>query len=215
MGRCAGFTMKFAPGLFVQIGAEIRGPYDVEQLRQLAEVEVITPATEAAETATGPWTKLEMRTERAAVFPSRAQMKFKATEFAVKNRDSETPLDHRDMIAAANLPPPATAGAAAERFAAAEADKKSTASDEVGEMVREVARRHADFAPPPPPPKRRRWSRRLKLVAVLAVVGNAVLAAIPVAYGAMHDGQSMMMVGGWAVLYNGAMAMLYFSMPRD
>lgn len=207
--------MNSAPSLFVRIGDEVRGPYGIEQLRQLAEVGVITPATQTAESAAGPWTKLEAMAERAVVFPPRVEIKFKAREFAVENRDAGPPLDHRDLIAAANLPPPATAGAAAARSVAAEAAIKSGPANEVSEMVREVGRRDAEFAPPPPPPKRRGLSRRVKFVAVLAVVGNAILAAIPMAYGAMHDGQSMMIVGSWAVLYNGAMAMLYVSMPRD
>jgi len=208
--------MKPAPGLFVRIAGDVRGPYGVDQLRQLAEVEVIAPATEAAFSAAGPWARLETMVEVAVVFPPRAKLDFKPTEFAVENRDSAPEVNLRDLIASANGPsPPAVAAGMGSRIAAADAAQKSVPPNEVAEIVRDVGRREAQFAPPLPPPKPWRPSRRLKFCVVLAIAGNATLAAILTIYGAWHDEMSMTMLAAWAVLYNGGVTMVYFGMPRE
>ena len=208
--------MNPAPGLFVRIGGEVRGPYGREQLRQLAEVEVIAPATEAATVVAGPWAKLETMVERAAVFPPRVELGFKPTEFAVDNNDSTPSVNLRDLIAAADGPlPPAVAAEAKARIAAAEALKQAAAPNEVAAMVRDVQQREAQFAPPLPPPKPWRPSRRLKFCAGLAIAGNAALAAIPLIYDARHDDMSLTILAGWAVIYNGGVTVMYFRMPRE
>ena len=208
--------MKPAPGLFVRIAGDVRGPYGVDQLRQLAEVEVITPATEAALSAAGPWARLETMIEVAAVFPPRAKLGFKPAEFAVDNRESAPEVNLRDLIASANGPsPPAVAAGMGARIAAGDAEKKQKSPNEVAEFVRDVQRREAQFAPPLPPPKPWRPSRRLKFCVVLALAGNATLAAIPAIYGALHDEMSMTLLAAWAVLYNGGVTMVYFGMPRE
>lgn len=208
--------MKPEPGWFVRMGDEVRGPYAIAQLQQLAEVDVITPATEAAASSAGPWEKLEAMAVAAVVFPPRRNLGFKAAEFTVDNRSSAAPVDLRDVIAAANAPAlPPGANRTIARVTAAESGKTPDAANEVSAMVREVGRKEAEFAPPPPPPKPRRPSRRLVFVGVLALLGNAVLVAIPVAYGALGDDLSMSIIRAWAVMFNGGLAVLYCSMPKE
>lgn len=195
--------------LFVRIGEEVRGPYNLEQLRQLAEVAVIAPATMAAESATGPWTPLSTLAESPTLFPPRTELNFKPTAFVSVNQKSAPPPDAREVIAFARSTP---LPASAREIVVA---KKSDAPNEVLAMVRDVEQRKAQFAPPPPPPPKWRPGRRLQLCVVLALAGNATLAAIAVGYGAFHDELSMTILSGWAVIYNGAVAMLFVTLPRE
>ena len=108
--------MSHPPALFLRLKNEVRGPFRKEQLRELAELWVITPATEASESAAGPWQKIQEAAGYADVFPERIQYQFKTKEFARLNLDTTPPVDHRDLIAAANrgrstapgFPPPAS-----------------------------------------------------------------------------------------------------------
>lgn len=206
------------PGLrlFVRVGDEVRGPYDLGRLRQLAEVEVITPATEATEARTGPWARLDAdETIAAAIFPARRRLGFREAEFARDNTGSAAPVDLREVIAAANAPPPPSlAGRTIARTTAAEAGMTREAEGEVSQMVRAVGEKEAQFAPPPPPPKPWRPSRRLVLVGGIGLAGNAVLAAIPVVYDALGDQASMTMLLGWAGLFNAGLLILFKSVPK-
>ncbi|MSU24724.1 MAG: DUF4339 domain-containing protein [Opitutus sp.] len=195
--------------LFVRVGEEIRGPYHLEQLRQLAEVEVLTPRTLASESAAGPWTPLSTMAENPTLFPPRPELNFKPTNFVSLNEKSAPLPDAREVIAFAHSAP---LPASAREIVVA---KKSEAPNEVLAMVREVEHQQAQFAPPPPPPPKWRPSRRLQLCVVLAVAGNATLAAIAVGYGALHDELSMMILSAWAVLYNGGVAVLFVTLPRE
>lgn len=204
---------------FVRIGAEVRGPYSAGQLAALAEAGVVTPVTEAALHAAGPWRPLETHPAQAAIFPPRAVLTFKPTEFPVVNGpggpDAAPPVEIRDLIAQAAVPgrvlrpshpPELAAHLAAQQAAGAE--------NEVAAMVRDVQAREAEFAPPPPPPAPWRPSARLKWTVGLALAGNGLLAAIPTAYGAWDDPTSMLIVSGWAALWNAALAGAYFLLPR-
>ncbi len=95
-------TMSHPPALFLRLNNEVRGPFRKEQLRELAELWIITPATEVSESVAGPWTKIQEATGCADVFRERTQYQFKAKEFAKLNLDTTPPVDHRDLIAAAN-----------------------------------------------------------------------------------------------------------------
>lgn len=70
------------PRYFVRVEAEVRGPYDVDQLRQLAEVQVITPASDAARSRDGPWEKMATLADAVSIFPARAEIAFTAARFA-------------------------------------------------------------------------------------------------------------------------------------
>src|SRR5688572_3119381 len=93
--------MNPAPRYFVRVGPEIRGPYDVAQLRQLAEVGVIAPMSEVAVGREGPWVVLDRMAQRDEVFPARTSLRFKAAEFTAENPavpDASAPLDVQDLI---------------------------------------------------------------------------------------------------------------------
>jgi hypothetical protein len=144
---------------------------------------------------------------------------FKPAEFPVVNGpggpDAVPPLEVRDLLAQAVVPrrvlrpshPP-------ELHAHLAAQQSAGADNEVAAMVREVQAREAEFAPSPPPPGPWRPSARLTWSVGLALAGNGLLAAIPTAYGAWDDERSMLIVGGWAVLWNAALAGAYFAVPR-
>jgi len=211
--------METAPQkIFVRIGGALRGPFAPAQLRELAEVAVITPATEAAGTPAGPWTRLEALPWSAPLFPRRAEIGFKPAAFEKANRDSAPPVDHRELIAHANRPPPPGATErAAERQAAAGPDpaRKIEAPNEVLEMVQGVARREAELAPPPILQIKRRGRRRLVHYLVLLVAGNATLAAIPWYYGGPFDEFTAPVILSWFLFYNAGLAYAMFGLvPR-
>lgn len=207
--------MSLSSRYFVRVGTEVRGPYDVAQLRQLAEVGVIARETESTIAADGPWTALETRTEGAEIFPPRVVLALKPTTFAVEN-DRAVPLANVPAFVAAaqtsgrllrsrdevNHPPAPEPGPAAP-------------PNDVELMVREVGEREAQFAPPPPPPPKRRMQRRQKLVALIAVLGNGTLLAIPTVYHAWGDDWAMIVIRGWFVIFNGGLVFAYFALPKE
>ena len=93
--------MPTGPRFFVRLNGEPHGPFATEQLRELADVGVVTPQTEAALDAAGPWTTLCALPESAGIFPDRRQFQFKARVFESVNRSDTPPVDHRELIAAA------------------------------------------------------------------------------------------------------------------
>ena len=99
------------PASYLLIGNEVRGPFTPDQLRTLAEVRAITPETDASDHAGGPWSKLQDRPDCAEIFPESRQFKFKARAFENVNQAAEPPVDHRELIAAANRRPDAIPGA--------------------------------------------------------------------------------------------------------
>ena len=202
-----------SPAYFVRIGADVRGPYALAELSALAAQNVITPETEAAPAVEGPWSLMITLPERAVIFPVR--MGFAAKTSFTPTADSPTPVHLPDVIASG-----APAGPLLRSRRELEADVYRAAPaaappNEIEAMLRDVQAREAQFAPPPPPPPKRKMSRRLMLVLALAVLGNGVLAAIPIAYGALGDPESMLIFRGWFLIYNGGLVIVYFGLPRE
>lgn len=203
---------------FVRVGDDVRGPYGVEQLRDLAEVGVLTPATPAAVEKTGPWGTLEAHPAHAVIFPARAQLGFKVKEIVALNRkltEEAAPVDVKEMIAAAEVPGKILKLTPQQAALEAVTERPVVAPNEVEEMVRAVREVEAKFAPPPPPPPPWRPSGRFKLCAGLALLGTGGIFAIPFFYGAWADLWSMTVVKGWFVIYNGGLVVLYFRLPKD
>jgi len=192
------------PRFFLILGGEIRGPFRPEQLAQLVEGGAITPATASALAATGPWNPLGGRPECATLFPKRPELRFKPGEFETVNRDSVPPVDHRELIAWANLAPPL---GATKVPGAAPAAPKPEPVNEVLEIVREVARVEARFEKPMVFPTRRHQYRHLIQYLILAAIGTAGVASIGLFYRPI-DSASVVILGGWAVLYNGGLALI-------
>lgn len=210
--------MSAPASYFVRVGENVRGPYGVEQLRELAEVGVVTPVTEGAVGKTGPWEKLETHPAREVIFPARAQLGFKATEFAVLNRkvtEEAAPANVQEMIAAAEVPGKILKRTVQQAALEPPVEKAPVAPNEVEEMVRAVQQVEAKFAPPPRPPPPWRPSGKLKLCVGLALLGNGVILAIPIYYGGWEDFWTMTIVRGWFVIYNGGLVAAYFQLPKD
>lgn len=211
--------MNPSPSYFVRVGGEVRGPYNVGQLKELAEVGVISRTTDAAMERAGPWATLATHPEREEIFPARAGLGFKPTEFAVLNKPEVAVAPHATEVqkglasarGGARVLRPSHPPELAEHLA----EKAVAPPNEIELMVREVQALEAKFAPPPPPPKKWRPSGRLKLVGWLALLGNGVLVAIPVAYGAWGEFWTMIMFRGWFVIYNGALVVAYFLLPKN
>lgn len=203
----------------MRIGGEVRGPYGVGQLKDLAEVGVVAHATEAATERTGPWATLATHPERAKIFPARTELGFKATEFAVLNKPEAAVAPHATEVQRELAS--VRGGARVLRpshppeLAAHLAEKAAAPPNEIELMVREVQAIEAKFAPAPPPPKKWRPSERLKFIGALALLGNGVLVAIPVAYGAWGEFWTMIIFRGWFVIYNGALLVAYFLLPKN
>lgn len=94
--------MSLPATLYLRLGNEVRGPFGRERLRELARDGVVTPGTEAAESAAGPWMDIQQSTGWADIFPERPQYQFKAKAFVAVNPRGEPLADHRDLIAAAH-----------------------------------------------------------------------------------------------------------------
>jgi hypothetical protein len=200
--------MDSAPRLFLRLSGEIRGPFRQAQLLELAEGGAITPATEAAATATGPWSPISAWPECTTLFPPRPTLQFKAAEFEAVNRQSIPPVDHRELIAWANLEPPAGAVPASSSVV------KPEPVNEVLEIVREVARVDALHAKPMVFPTSRRLSRRFVHYLILAAIGNGLLGCVVLFYWPI-DELSAAIFAGWAALFNMGLAAIMLTMvPR-
>ncbi|HWA26308.1 MAG TPA: DUF4339 domain-containing protein [Lacunisphaera sp.] len=196
----------------VRIGGEAKGPLRPAQLRELAEGGAITPATEAAASADGPWRPIREWPEHLAIFPPRPILQFKAPEFEAVNRGPAPPVDHRELIAWANLPAPAGGKPAASP--GSPITPKPEPVNDVLELVREVARVDALHAKPMVFPDRPKLSRRFVHYLILAATGNALLGGTVLHYWPI-DELSAAIFGGWAVLFNGGLAFIMLTMvPR-
>jgi hypothetical protein len=194
----------------VRIGGEVRGPLRPAQLSELVEGGAITPATEAAAGAAGPWSPIKDWPECATLFPPRPVLTFKAAEFEAVNLRPTPPVDHREMIAWANLPPPA--GVAKNPAPAA---PKPEPVNEVLEIVRAVAKEEAKYEKPMVFPTRRHQHRRLIHFLMLAAAGSAVVAGVGFIYRPL-DELSMTILCGWTILYIGGLAMIMLvHLPRS
>lgn len=201
--------MSAAPApLYLRLAGEIRGPFALAQLRALVDGGAATPDTASAADPAGPWAPLKTLPVAATLFPPPPAFRFKAAEFEIRNRDTSAPLDVQGFIAAANLPPPASAPAAAVPPPSA----APTPPNEVEQMVHAVAARTAAHTPPeqaaPFARRHRRSLRQVRNFLVVAVTGDAILAALALAYGRLDDGQSLQIWIGWGCLFTVAAAVL-------
>lgn len=193
---------------FVRFAGEIRGPLAVEHLRDLGEVGVITPQTEVAPSANGPWVALETLALAAEVFPARRAMEFRAKEFEPLNRDSTPAIGVDEIKHAAMRIPAAFRGREVIVTPLTPRAVRPDAPNDVQEMVLEVGRKIAANAPPeilpPPPPRFPQW----RWYAAGAVLGTGFLLCIPLFYRDREsDVFTFSILGGWIVLYNGFLAM--------
>lgn len=205
------------PTYFAQIRGEIRGPFTAAQLRDFAEAGVLVPGTPVAGARDGPWQRADALAERDVVFPPRVQLGFKPTAFTVVNKPDVAPaITTAEFIAAVQVSGPVLRPHRERETAAAAPPGPAEPPNEVQAMVNEVAAIEARLAPAPAaPPRARRFSTRARVVMALAVAGNAILAAIPTAYDAWGDEWAMLVFKAWFITYNGALGIVYFSMPRD
>jgi hypothetical protein len=158
--------MSHQPVLFLRLNNEVRGPFGKDQLRELAELWVITPATEVSESAAGPWTRIQEAAGCADVFRERTHYQFKAREFTRLNLDTTPPVDHRDLIAAANRGNSAAPGAPPSA-----SPKPLNAIEEIIKLNRERdPQRGADGLKLMPPVK----DRRRRDYWILLIGGNLV-----------------------------------------
>ena len=158
--------MSQQPVLFLRLNNEVRGPFGKDQLRELAELWVITPATEVSESSAGPWTRIQEVTGCADVFRERTQYQFKAKEFAKLNLDTTPPVDHRELIAAANRGKSTAPG-----FFPPASSKSPTTVEEVLKLNRERERQAGlDVLKPMP----RAINRRRRDYWIVLIVGNLV-----------------------------------------
>jgi hypothetical protein len=186
-----------SPRHFVRVHDEVRGPYDVAQLRDLAEAGVVTPDTPAASQLAGPWAALGGHPERDVIFPPRVELPLKPATLPAASDANAPRVILSDIIAAAVTGDRVLRPSHPPDLAAYQAAKTAGPLNEVQEMVRAVNEREAQFAPPPPPPPQRPLlTRRAKTILVLALIGNSLLLAIPFAYDALGDMWSMVIIRG-------------------
>ncbi len=198
--------------LFVRIAGETRGPYNLSQLQQLAQVAVVLPATPASLAASGPWLTLGDLEQAGLIFSARTKLNFKNAP--AEPPTAELPLEHtRDWAELAERPLRPMVAAALARLPAA-TSRTALENNEILQMVTAVAELEADHAPALPRRKKRGLSTTFKVLFCAAVMGDLVLYAIPAHYDSLHDSLSMMIIGGWAVLYNGGMVYLYVLISR-
>lgn len=205
--------MNASIAYYVRRGAAVEGPYDLDQLKQLATQRAITPETEAAPAKDGPWSLMITLPEKAKIFP--AAVGFAGGAKFTSTADSDTPIELDDVIASSATPGPVLRSRQELEADVYRPAKPATPENEVEAMVRGVQTREAEFAPPPPPPPKKKISRRLVLVLTLAVCGNAVLAVIPLMYGTVGDEWGVMILRGWFLLFNGGLVAVYFGLPKE
>jgi hypothetical protein len=195
----------------VRIAGEVRGPMGVEQMRDLASVDVITPETEIAPHAAGPWARIATLPVFSDVFPERRALGFKAKQFEEINHDSTPAVDFEKTIAQSRRMPASFRGK--EVIVKPQGLGVKLASDqpsEVLEMVLEVNRRVAAHAPPPPPPppvpsRFRRWP----WFAALSFAGTTGIFCIPFLYERQFDDMSVAILFGWVGMFNAAVVFLF------
>lgn len=209
--------MNAGDRVFLQFEGAIHGPYTIAQMRELAEGMIITPRTPAGPAASGPWQPLETLPHGAEVFPAKAARAFKPAAFEDLNQPGTAPVAPpmailsvgRDAGLALKPRDPSAPPAMANEVVAADAPPNDVRAmvNEVGEIERRLA---------PELPLRRPWrmSGRLKVVLVLAALGNGVVFSIPIFYDAT-DYLSEAILSAWTVIYNGGLVAIYVQLPKD
>lgn len=189
---------------FVRIAGQVRGPIGIEQLREMGSIDVITPETEIAPSATGPWVRLATLAICPEVFPIRRAIEFKATRFEEINQASTPAMDPQEVIEQSLRTPASFRGrevVVTPQVLRGTRDGESP--NEVQEMVLEVGRRVAANTPevvlPPPPPRFPRWP----WFAIASGLGSTAIMCIPLLYDRKYDVMSTSILGCWAVMFNG------------
>ncbi|HVZ64268.1 MAG TPA: hypothetical protein VG936_06835 [Lacunisphaera sp.] len=198
--------------LYLRLGRDVRGPFTPTHLHELAAGGAISLETESAEQVDGPWTRLATRPFSDELFPRRPELQFKAAEFEAVNRGSLPPVDHHELIAWANLPPPAaTIGPGTSATPAA---PRPEPRNDVLDIVREVARAEAQHAKPMVIPKKPLIGRRGRLLLAAIAAGNVVVVVTGFLYRPL-DPASLQILGGWAILYTIGVIYLVHMLPRE
>jgi hypothetical protein len=133
------------------------GPFSLEQLRELAAGGALTPATEVAPEAEGPWARIETLPLGAVLFPPPPTVTFKVPDYERANRAATPPINLKDLIAAANRPLAAPPGGTAPAPPA-----PTSAEHDVNSLLRfnyEIDRKRGHFKLPPLPARRSRRTR--------------------------------------------------------
>jgi len=197
------------PAHFVRLAGVVRGPLRLEHVREMAESGVITPETEIAPAADGPWVPLAALPLCAEIMPVRRVLGFKAAEFDQLNQGSAPAMDPNEVILQANQPPASFRGREVAVTPLGRLGPRAGGANEVQAMVLEVGRRVAANAPPvvlPPPPARfPRWRWFL----ALGVLGTAFILCIPRFYpDRKSDEFTFSILAGWIVLYDGFLVLV-------
>ncbi len=189
------------PSLYLRLQGAVRGPFTVEQLGELSDGGVITPGTEAAADQAGPWTPLETLPQSAGLFRAPRQFKFKAREFETVNRQALPPVDHRELIAAANRPAPPRGST-----------PPTPPPNDVVQILQSVTRKQA--AHEPPMEIKRRSNRRRRDYLLLMVPVNIILITALVRSGVHNPAMFVSLIAAAGVLNAGAAWLIFFVMDR-
>jgi len=200
-GRRANSFMVDLPQTYLRLQGVERGPFTVDQLRELADGGAITPATEAATDKTGPWAPLETFPQSEGLFPAPRQFQFKQREIEKASQPQLPSIDHRELIAAANRPlPPRTSAPA------------PAPPNDVVQILQSVARKQAMHEAPME--FKRRPNRRLRDFLLLMVPVNTLL-IIALVWNGRHDPALFVFLVAAAGLLNaGAAWIIFFIMGR-
>lgn len=189
--------MDNPPSTFLRLQGALRGPFTVDQLRELADGGAITPGTEAATDQTGPWAPLETLPQSAGLFRAPQQFQFKVREIEKVNQQAHPPVDHHELIAAANRPltPPSGTPPVPQ-------------PNDVVQILQSVARKQAVHEAPME--IKRRSNRRLRDYLLLMIPLNAFLITVLVWTGLGNPGMFVSLSAAIGVL-NAGLAWLMFS----
>lgn len=189
---------------FIRLAGAVRGPLALEDLRDLGQAGVVTPETELAASASGPWARLATLPLEAEVFPPRRVLGFKAAEFENVNRASgAAPVDTKETIEHALRPAASLRGKEVTvkplgRRGAPDGEPLN----EVQVIVQEVGRKVAEHAGPVALPGAIIPFPRWRWFAVAAGIGSAGMLLIPLCYKSGYDAMTVTILSGWVVLFN-------------
>ena len=189
---------------FVRIAGQVRGPVSVDQLREMGGIDIITPETEVAPRADGPWVQLATLAICPEVFPARRGIAFKTAKFEEINRGPAPAMNPAEAIEQALRPPASFRGR--EVLVTPQVlrgTRDGEPPNEVQEMVLAVGRRVAAHAPvvvlPPAAPRFPRWP----WFAAVSLLGSTAIMCIPLLYDRKYDAMSTSILGCWSVMFNG------------